>query len=83
MENNSISQINFNFGSNKFIQLNHTAENGILTCPILRMTPELTFTFITRLPKQDGGSWKRKDDKIGINVDTLNRSKEWKNVEIT
>lgn len=45
--------------------------------------PEVTFTFSPRLTKQDDGSWKIKDDKIRINVDTLNGFKKCKKVEIT
>lgn len=45
--------------------------------------PAVTFTFNPGLTKQQDGSWKINEEKIRINVDTLNDQQEWKNVEIT
>lgn len=45
--------------------------------------PHVSFTFNPDLIKQNDSSWKINKDKVRINVDTLNTSKEWKNVEIT
>lgn len=78
----SFSQVNDQFVIKQIYSTKKDGREWYINMSNPKNDPEVTFTFNPRLTKQDDGLWKIKDDKIRINVDILNGSKEWKNVEI-
>jgi hypothetical protein len=84
-ENNTTTTINADdqFGIEKIYPTKSDGREWYVNMSNPKNDPNVTFTFNPRLAKQDDGSWKIRDDKIRINVDTLNGTEEWKNVEIT